>query len=211
MRCTKCGCENPGYAVVCEQCGEFLPRVDLTASVKPDGSVKTSEREERPELTAEELFSKSEETTELTTEKQVTESEERPEPAAEEQFAEREEEPEPTVTGYVPENAEPVPHGMIRCRNCWTNNPRGVTHCAGCGKELRSIETRASAEESYDTLRKMKNAKIICVNCGAEVPWSAMTCSGCGKHPRVSQPEYVEEDEDSPLIALIDLITNTRR
>ncbi len=34
MRCTNCGCENPGYAVVCERCGEFLPKEDLTGMRK---------------------------------------------------------------------------------------------------------------------------------------------------------------------------------
>ncbi len=30
MRCTVCGQENPNYAVVCGQCGEFLPKEDLS-------------------------------------------------------------------------------------------------------------------------------------------------------------------------------------
>ena len=35
MRCTKCGCENPDYAVVCERCGDFLP-MEEPDSVKKD-------------------------------------------------------------------------------------------------------------------------------------------------------------------------------
>ena len=34
MKCANCGCENPVYAVVCEQCGSFLPKEDMFVSKK---------------------------------------------------------------------------------------------------------------------------------------------------------------------------------
>ena len=152
MRCTKCGCENPSYAVVCEQCGEFLPKEDLTGTIKPEVIP------EQPEIIPER--------------------------------------PKPTVPGTVNPEATPVPKGMIRCRNCWTDNPSGTTHCASCGKELFSTETRAKADAAFDTLRKQRDAKITCVNCGATLPWNAITCSSCGKSPRVEKKDYVEYDDE---------------
>ena len=245
MRCVNCGCENPSYAVVCEQCGEFLPKEDLTGS-KQDESTRDLPGMTQDEgvndfsgTTTEESVPNTSETLDnsildLLAEKKIICSycwtknnrtdtvcvrcgmplEYVPYAEREGEFGKvpRRKKPKgPVVPAVANPIARPVPEGMVRCRNCWADNPRTAVHCENCGCELRSAQTRASAEESYDTLRKMKNAKIICVNCGAEVPWSAMTCSGCGKQPRVLQPEYVEEDEDSPLIALIDLITNTRR
>ena len=45
MRCTNCGCENPSYAVVCEQCGEFLPKEDLMGMRKKQENVPQPETE----------------------------------------------------------------------------------------------------------------------------------------------------------------------
>ncbi|MBP5355191.1 MAG: hypothetical protein J6Y67_08690 [Lachnospiraceae bacterium] len=43
MRCIKCGCENPSYAVVCEQCGEFLPKEDLTVCLMCGGLIRNED------------------------------------------------------------------------------------------------------------------------------------------------------------------------
>ena len=44
MKCTNCGCENPVYAVVCEQCGSFLPKEDIFVPKKDETILEASEQ-----------------------------------------------------------------------------------------------------------------------------------------------------------------------
>ena len=166
MRCTNCGCENPSYAVVCEQCGEFLPKEDLMGMRKKQENV--------PQPETEEAFS------------------EIPQPETEEAFPEipqpETEVNSPVVPGPRNGGANPVSPGMIRCRACFRENPNTAVHCEFCGNKLRggkASETDNTA--AFDILKEYRDAKITCVECGTVVPWSTITCPNCGNNPRVGK------------------------
>ena len=172
MKCANCGCENPSYAVVCEQCGSFLPKEDMFVSKK----------ESIPEVT---------EQTGLET---ISQGSSGVEQAGAEPIS-----VEPTVVEPTFPAPTPAPEGKIRCRSCWEYNPKTAAVCEFCGKALHPVAARTIEDEAYDTLVKKKSEKIICVNCGKEVPWSTLTCSNCGKQPRVVQ--YDEDDDDESVIS----------
>lgn len=182
MKCANCGCENPVYAVVCEQCGSFLPKEDMFVSKK----------ESIPEVT---------EQTGLETISQGSSGVEQAgaEPISTEPADPKPISVEPTVVEPTFPAPTPAPEGKIRCRSCWEYNPKTAAVCEFCGKALHPVAARAIEDEAYDTLVKKKSEKIICVNCGKEVPWSTLTCSNCGKQPRVVQ--YDEDDDDESVIS----------
>lgn len=212
MRCTNCGCENPDYAVVCEQCGAFLPRVDLTRTVKDAGNTEptVTTKDESIPNTSETLDNS---ILDLLGEKKIICShcwtknkstdtvcaqcgmplEYVPYPEQEGEYRDVPKRKQPVVPEVANPVARPVPEGMIRCRKCWADNPQTAVLCESCGSELRSAHSRTGVDEAYETLKKKKNERIVCVNCGAPVPWSSICCDCCGKHPRVVQYEYDEE------------------
>lgn len=194
MKCTNCGCENPVYAVVCEQCGSFLPKEDIFVPKKDENIMEASEPIDLEPMESEQAG------TEQTESEQIVLESNGPEQADAEPL-----EPKPTfVEPTVPKPA-PVPEGMIRCRSCWEYNPKTAAVCEHCGKSLHPMGARAIEDSAFETLLKKKSETITCVNCGNVVPWNTMTCSNCGKQPRVA--EYEEDDDgDEVLRALVSLV-----
>ena len=257
MRCIKCGCENPSYAVVCEQCGEFLPKEDLTGSARdeitlePLGMPQDEGITDYPGTTAEESIPGFSGTTaeesgpntsekldnsilDLLGEKKIICSycwtknnrtdtvcvqcgmplEYVPYAEREGEFGKvprRRKQVGPVVPAVANPIARPIPEGMVRCRNCWADNPKTAAHCESCGYELRPAQARAIVDEAYETLNKKKDEKIVCVNCGASVLWSSISCDYCGKHPRVVQrDDTYDDDGPSALEDIVNIIMKVR-
>ena len=193
MKCRFCNCDNPPYAVVCENCGEFLsnnvedffregsgildPAPDDCVRCSACWHVNPAGAETCEVCGAPLLFV----------------------PAG--SFAEDAEMPEDYAgmpedyDGYYayeegaeyPAEYDPMAQmteGMIRCRSCSHDNPENAICCNYCGKKLPRRKQKA-AEPDYELFRKLRNEKIYCAGCGRALPWSAITCDVCGANPRV--------------------------
>ncbi|MCR5377258.1 MAG: zinc ribbon domain-containing protein [Lachnospiraceae bacterium] len=189
MKCTNCGCENPVYAVVCEQCGSFLPKEDIFVPKKDETILEASEPNDLEPMESEQAGTEQTESEQIVLESNGAEQDDA-EPL----------EPKPTfVEPTVPKPA-PVPEGMIRCRSCWEYNPKTAAVCEHCGKSLHPMGARAIEDSAFETLLKKKSETITCVNCGNVVPWNTMTCSNCGKQPRLEQYEEDDFDDEGAVV-----------
>ncbi len=174
MKCRFCNCDNPPYAVVCENCGEFLsnnvedffregsgildPAPDDCVRCSACWHVNPAGAETCEVCGAPLLFV----------------------PAG--SFAEDAEMPEDYAgmqedyDGYYayeegaeyPAEYDPMAQmteGIIRCRSCSHDNPENAICCNYCGKKLPRRKQKA-AEPDYELFKKLRNEKIYCAGCG---------------------------------------------
>ena len=149
MRCTNCGCDNPDYAVVCEQCGAYLPKEEPAAEKKDSILDPIKAKLIRcsycwgQNMASEELC--------------------RfcgmplcyvPYPEEEGMYGDVPERPIPTVVETEDPSAPPVPEGMVRCRNCWKDSPDTAVTCEYCGYQLVSSK---NGDNHYQKLRMTRN------------------------------------------------------
>lgn len=161
MICTNCGRENPNYAVVCEQCGAFLPKEDPLA-IKKRKSILDPMGEKK--IRCSYCWSENKAGDSVCSlcgmplmyvpyperEGDYSEVPERPEEP--EEIEPEEEEFVPVVPELENVSAPPVPAGMVRCRNCWKDSPKTATTCAFCGLQLKRSDV-----SSYDELKRLRN------------------------------------------------------
>ena len=196
MRCIFCNCDNPDYAVVCEFCGEFLPKEDvLSMGTEPVLDPKGEKRircsycwhSNPAEGTICEVCGMPLRYV--------------PYPEAEGDYADlvKREDLLPKVEPNENPIAAPVPPGMIRCRGCRSDNPDTSTFCDQCGKRLV-----AEDEEDFETFRRIlqtgteepapnvppaefpvvapvPEGMIRCPRCRNDVPKDSFSCFHCGK------------------------------
>ena len=209
IRCELCGTEHPDYAVVCEHCGAFLPKTDLTGG-RTEESSAVPPKTVRDESILDPLGERRVRCSYCWTENWASDTvctrcgmplEYVPYPEKEGEYGEIPERGK--VPEYVNPDAAPVPEGMIRCRSCWRDNPKDSVRCQFCGKAFHAEETRKAIDNAdYGGFKRLRDTLIKCVECGALVPWNAATCSRCGYNPRAGKPWYVkDEDETGSLIA----------
>ena len=195
MRCTKCGCENPDYAVACERCGAFLP-MEEPDSVKKDsildpikeklilcaycwGQNRASDELCRycgmplsyvpyPEREGEgEEYVEREEQEEREKERAIEDPFAEEKTSADEAIEEMLNEPETNI----------VPEGMIRCRYCWRDNPDTATYCEYCDKKLhRSKKNPGDKEDRPSVFFET----IECPVCGKKNDAAERKCFYCG-------------------------------
>lgn len=175
MRRPKCDFENPEYAVVCEQCGEFLPKEDPTAKNGEPILDPNAEKQIRCSYCWHSNPGEAEVCEVCGMPLRYI-----PHPESEGEYAvpTREELLPKVVPNETPDN--PVPEGRIRCRKCWFDNPADAVKCESCGKLLKGVE-----KVNYNTFVKSRSDTIHCQGCGCAVPWSTITCPACGAQPRV--------------------------
>ena len=206
MRCPKCDCENPIYAVVCERCGEFLPKEDpLAKNREPILDPKTEKKLRcsycwhmnpgdatfcavcgmplmyvpHPEVEGE--FSDVPKRGEAV--------------PGQEEDVEEEPIPEPIPEPVVEEAPKKVAPNMVRCRVCWHDNPKDALHCESCGAQLKRNDSG-----DYGMFTKLRSTEIYCKVCNAKVPWSALTCPRCGANPRDGKHYYDRDDAAKELV-----------
>ena len=215
MRCIFCNCENPDYAVVCELCGEFLPKQDMLS----DGSEPVLDPKGEKRIRCSYCWhSNAGESTVC----EVCGMPLRyvPYPEAEGEYADvvKREDLLPKVTPNETPAADPVPRGMVRCAACRNDNPRFAVFCDTCGKRLVPED-----EEGFESFRKIlqegtdelvpnnenpmakpvPEGMVRCPSCHNDVPESSYSCYHCGKWLKgsISDAELMERFADHVLEA----------
>ena len=196
MRCVFCNCDNPDYAVVCEMCGEFLPKSDvLSVGTEPILDPRGEKRIRCSYC----WHSNAGEAT--TCEVCGMPLKYVPYPEAEGDYSKvvKREDLVPKVAPNETPTAEPVPEGMVRCPSCRTDNPRYAIFCDVCGKRLAS-EDEEGFKEFQSVLKTVHQECITevpefkepvappvpddmvrCPRCRSDVPKTSYACNNCGK------------------------------
>ena len=190
MRCSVCNYENPEYAVVCEHCGCFLAK-DKVPSGKKRSSILDPLGEKRIRCSAcwhsNPAGSKTCENCGMPLSYVPYPERE----GADEEFVEREEEErrkkeaaekQSTVdreiaTELKKPDTNPVPEGMVRCRNCWRDNPVILTYCQYCDQKLDRPRKKPGSEENEDI---DPDKTVICTVCGRKNEVGERSCFYCG-------------------------------
>lgn len=190
MRCMICDCENPDYAVVCERCGSFLPKMSIEPEKDPDGQESILDPTGTKEIRCSYCWHINPAEAELC-EVCGMPLLYVPYPENEGRYADV-----PTRAHPKPK-AGPVPPGMVRCRNCWGDNPEEAIKCEFCGKLLKGKDDAQYVD--YEYIRRLRDSTISCVECGTVVPWSTLTCPNCGANPRVGYPQGKPDYTDTAI------------
>ncbi|MBR7020015.1 MAG: zinc ribbon domain-containing protein [Lachnospiraceae bacterium] len=206
MICERCGTGNPDFAAVCEQCGALLPKQEPTTEKKrrsildplgrkkircsycwyenrfgrktcaqcgmPLSYVPYPEREGEGEeyVEQEELAERERESAEMRS-------------AVEEAIAEELDKPE----------TNPVPEGMIRCRNCWRDNPDTAAFCEYCDQKLDRPRKKPGSGDGEPA------ETVVCRVCGRRNDADEKVCYYCGES--LYRAPIQEENEYSKLFS----------
>ena len=149
MRCTKCGCMNPDYAVACERCGTFLP-MDEPDSEKKDSILDPIEEKL---IRCAYCWGQNRASDEVCRYCGMRLGYV-PYPEEEGMYGDVAERPIPTVVETEDPSAPPVPEGMVRCRNCWKDSPDTAKICEFCGYQL--VRSK-NGDNHYQKLRMTRN------------------------------------------------------
>lgn len=179
ITCEKCGFENQSIAVVCEHCGALLPRdddEDLTYEPKRLGFLDPPGRGKIRCSYCWEINNDDDSfcmkcgmpLAFVPSEKGVVTEEGLP--------AEEEISPDEARIVY-----DAPLEGKVRCRTCWTDNPKGARFCEQCGAVLKRWR---SEDADYGYFKELRNSTILCEHCGAEISWGVSTCPKCHREPR---------------------------
>ena len=211
MRCAICNFENPENAAVCEHCGCFLakdqvpPRKRKSSILAPLGEKRircsycwysNPAGSEKCERCGMELSYVPYPEREGADEEFVERDEEERRKAAEKQS-----EVDLAITAELEKpDTNPVPEGMIRCRNCWRDNPVTVSYCQYCDQKLDRPKKGLIPEENEpDSDVKI----VICGVCGRKNEAGERNCFHCGSDlpryyrcdPSVSDLFLPDDDE----------------
>ena len=140
MICTGCGLDNPDYAVVCEFCGTYLPREEAPGTKRdsildPLGAkrIRCAYCWSQNEVSSDDDLSNAVCSVCGMRLAYV------PYPEREGDYSDIPERIREEIN--VPDNENPIaappPMGMVRCRNCWKDNPESASTCEFCGYQLR--------------------------------------------------------------------------
>ena len=216
MRCAICNFENPENAVVCEQCGCFLakdkvpPRKRKSSILDPLG-----EKRVRCAYCWHSNLAGSEKCEQCGMELSYVPYPERE--GADEEFVERDEEKrrkaaenQSKVDRTISEELEkpdtnPVPEGMIRCRNCWRDNPAILSFCQYCDQKLDRPKRKTGSEENEPD----DDEVLICGVCGRKNNADEIRCFHCGSElpkryhgePSVFDSFFTEKKDDNGLFS----------
>lgn len=188
MRCPKCGTENPAYAVVCEHCGEFLPKEDPLAKTTEPILDPNAEKRIRCAYCWHSNPAENEFCEVCGMPLGYV-----PYPEAEGDYTTptREDLLPKVMPNQTPDN--PVPNGMVRCRKCWHDNPEDAFSCEFCGFPLRRDMPEEEPVEGTPAQaiipkvvpnrtpnNPVPNGKIRCRSCWHDNPSTATSCESCG-------------------------------
>lgn len=189
MRCEICSFENPENATVCEHCGCFLAH-DKVPPRKRKSSILDPLGEKRIRCA---YCWHSNPAGSKQCERCGMELSYVPYPDREgegEEYTEREEEAErewentlSAVEAAIEEElgkpeVNPVPEGMIRCRNCWQDNSDTAKYCLYCDQKLDRPRRKSNLTPDGS------GAFVVCRTCGRRTDADSKECLYCGFDPQ---------------------------
>jgi len=192
IRCAYCWHSNPAGVEKCERCGMTLSHVPYPE--REGYGEEFVEREGAEHETGERVYSERGEAGDAA--RHVEENRGYPERGEEnrgypergeenrgiEETSEKPSEVDRAITAELEKpDTNPVPEGMIRCRNCWRDNPIIQTYCQYCDQKLDRPKRKPGSEENEpdnnDEVvicgvcgRKNKADEIRCFHCGSKLP-----------------------------------------